>query len=57
MVAAGIELGLTPEDANQLSIQTIYGAATMLRDSGKHQQPCAKMLQVQMEQLLLHLKL
>ena len=35
MVAAGIELGLTPEDAHQLSIQTIYGAATMLRDSGK----------------------
>ena len=35
MVAAGIELGLTPEDAHQLSVQTIYGAATMLRDSGK----------------------
>jgi len=35
MVAAGIELGLTPDDAHQLSIQTIYGAATMLRDSGK----------------------
>jgi pyrroline-5-carboxylate reductase len=35
MVAAGIELGLTPEHAHQLSIQTIYGAATMLRDSGK----------------------
>jgi len=35
MVAAGIELGLTPEDAHQLSVQTIYGAATMLRGSGK----------------------
>jgi len=35
MVAAGVELGLTPEDAHKLSIQTIYGAATMLRDSGK----------------------
>ena len=35
MVAAGIELGLTPEDAHQLSVQTLYGAATMLRDSGK----------------------
>ena len=35
MVAAGVKLGLTPEDAHQLSVQTIYGAATMLRDSGK----------------------
>lgn len=35
MVAAGIKLGLTAEDAHQLSVQTIVGAATMLRDSGK----------------------
>ena len=35
MVAAGIKLGLSEEIATQLTVQTIYGAAGMLKESGK----------------------
>ena len=35
MIAAGVELGLTEADATTLTIQTIYGAAGMLKESGK----------------------
>lgn len=35
MVAAGIELGLNEADSTALTIETIYGAAAMLKESGK----------------------
>lgn len=35
MIAAGVELGLSEKDAQLLTIQTIYGAAGMLKESGK----------------------
>lgn len=35
MVAAGKSLGLSEEIATQLTVQTIYGAAGMLKESGK----------------------
>ena len=35
MVAAGINLGLSKEVATDLTVQTIYGAAGMLKESGK----------------------
>lgn len=31
MIAAAVELGLSPENARELTVQTLYGAATMLR--------------------------
>ena len=36
MVRAGTELGLTPEIATALAVQTMYGAAGMLKESGKN---------------------
>jgi len=36
MVDAGILLGMPRKTALELVIQTVYGAATMLRDSGEH---------------------
>ena len=36
MVDAGILLGVPRKTALELVIQTVYGAATMLRDSGEH---------------------
>ena len=35
MIDAGIELGLPEQTARQLATQTIYGAASMLRDAGQ----------------------
>jgi pyrroline-5-carboxylate reductase len=35
MIDAGVELGLKKEDAQALTIETIYGAAAMLKESGK----------------------
>jgi len=35
MVAAGVQLGLTPEVATELTVQTVLGAATMLRETGE----------------------
>jgi pyrroline-5-carboxylate reductase len=35
MVAAGVELGLNEADSTALTIETIYGAAAMLKESGK----------------------
>ncbi|HUO58608.1 MAG TPA: pyrroline-5-carboxylate reductase [bacterium] len=35
MVAAGIKGGLSPEAASQLVVQTVYGAARMVLESGK----------------------
>jgi pyrroline-5-carboxylate reductase len=34
MVAAGVKLGLTPEVATQLAVQTLVGAGKMLAESG-----------------------
>ena len=34
LIKAGEEIGLTTEDAQKLTIQTIFGAATMLRSNG-----------------------
>lgn len=34
MVEGAVALGLSPEDAHTLTVQTIVGAATLLRDSG-----------------------
>lgn len=36
MIEAGVLLGLPRALATQLSVQTMYGAATMLRDTGQH---------------------
>ena len=36
VVRAGTELGLTPEIATALAVQTMYGAAGMLKESGKN---------------------
>jgi len=35
MVAAGVSLGLSPEVASELTVQTVLGAATMLRETGE----------------------
>ena len=36
MIEAGVVLGLPRATASELVIQTVYGAATMLRDTGEH---------------------
>jgi pyrroline-5-carboxylate reductase len=35
MIRAGREMGLTPEQARQLAIETAVGAATLARDAGE----------------------
>jgi len=36
MIDAGVELGLSPEIATELVVQTVLGAATMLHETGEH---------------------
>lgn len=36
MIAAGMELGLTPEAARDLTVQTVQGAAEMVRQTGEN---------------------
>jgi pyrroline-5-carboxylate reductase len=36
MIEAGVVLGLPRATASELVIQTVYGAATMLRETGEH---------------------
>ena len=35
-IQAGIELGLTVQEARKLTIQTLIGAATILKEHGQH---------------------
>ncbi|WP_223066674.1 pyrroline-5-carboxylate reductase [Paenibacillus caui] len=35
MIAAGIEGGLTPEQSRELTVQTVLGAASMMRETGE----------------------
>jgi pyrroline-5-carboxylate reductase len=36
MIEGGVMLGLPRDVANELVLQTVYGAATMLRETGEH---------------------
>ena len=36
MIEAGVVLGLPRETATELTVQTLFGAATMIRETGTH---------------------